>query len=178
MSCSPEEKSIVLQPDKGLNVETSESYTNLRSNFKLIGHRGGVVNTLNIENSLLALNEAIKRAYDMVEIDIHFTSDGLPVIHHNSDLSNLYGETTPIESLTMEKIQNIKTVNSGVLPYSLEEFAIASDGTIGFLLDFKGNGYSNFYYDICIDILKRNNISNVKIAWSKEAKNIFTKKRR
>ena len=150
---------------------------NLRSNFNIVGHRGGVVNESLVENSLLALNEALIRGYEMAEIDIRFTSDGIPILHHNSSLSDLYSnETTSIRSLTYKEVLDIKISNNGVLPYSLEEFAAASNGDIGFLLDFKGGSYQSAFYQKCIEILKKHNISNVKVAWSKDAKNYFYQK--
>lgn len=62
------------------------------------------------------------------------------------------------------------------MPHSLKEFASASKGTTGFLLDFKGGTYQSSYYGKCIEILKNNGIVDIKVAWSKAAKTYFYQK--
>lgn len=163
ISCA-EEDNNVLTPK-----EHEEFYE--RSEFKLIGHRGGVVSGNTKENSLDALNKAITNGYDMAEIDIRFSSDKIPIIHHNAYLNDLFpGEKNTISSLTFDEIEALKEQAGSLLPYSLEEFAELSNGDIGFLLDFKGDGYNKSEYLHCLDILNNYNISNLKVAWSKEAK--------
>ncbi|GAB4107899.1 hypothetical protein GCM10028791_03460 [Echinicola sediminis] len=51
--------------------------------YQLIAHRGGVVNEDLAENSMGALNEAIRRGYDMVEIDVRLTKDSVFITHHD-----------------------------------------------------------------------------------------------
>jgi len=157
--------------------EVNKPKNNSELTFNLIAHRGGVVTiSTNPENSLGALKEAINKEYKMVEIDIRSTLDGVPIIHHDSVLAHLNkGEVKLVSALKLNEIQNIKITNKELMPYTLEEFVKTSNGNIGFLLDFKGN-YPDEFYEKCIDILKVNNISNVKIAWSKKAKEIFSKK--
>lgn len=157
------------------DVIKSENINGL--NFNLIAHRGGIIiASTNSENSLEALNEAINRKYEMVEIDIRSTEDGIPIIHHDSILDNINKkEAKLISSLSFEEIQNVKNKNNSSLPYSLQEFAEISNGYIGFLLDFKDD-YADEFYEKCIEILRKNNIFNIKIAWSKKAKYFFNQR--
>jgi hypothetical protein len=157
-----------------LNSGKDESKNNGELTFNLIAHRGGIVDIPSLpENSLKALKEAINRSYKMVEIDIRSTLDGIPIIYHDSIIGDVNkGETRLMSSLTFEELQNIKERNNFLQPCTLEKFANTSNGEISFLLDFKGN-YSSDFYKKCMDILKENNIPNVKIAWSKRAKEFF-----
>ena len=149
---------------------------NLKSDFKIIGHRGGITGA-NPDNSLAALKGAIAKNYDMVEIDIRFTKDGIPILHHDESLSDLYNVTPhPISSLSFEEILKIKKDHGGLLPYTLDEFAIISEGKVGFLLDFKGEIYKDSYYENCYKTLIKHHIKTIKVAWSTSAKNYFHKK--
>jgi glycerophosphoryl diester phosphodiesterase len=59
--------------------------TGSRRNVERIGHRGAPRRYL--ENTLPAFTEALRLGADAVELDVHVTSDGLPVVHHDPDLS-------------------------------------------------------------------------------------------
>src|SRR5688572_16882286 len=53
--------------------------------YKLIAHRGGVVEDKNPENSPSAIEEAISRGYWMIEVDIRETKDGIAIAQHDPD---------------------------------------------------------------------------------------------
>ena len=164
-------------PVETTQEEQEEMVVNTRSEFNIIGHRGGVVNGNIIENSLKALETAMNKDYEQVEIDIRFTSDGIPIVHHDAHLKDLYDEeTTPIASLSFQEVQDIKSNHNGSLPYSFEEFAVASDGQIGFLLDFKDDNIPRSVYDSFLEILTQHGLQHSKVAWSKEAKDYFYQK--
>jgi glycerophosphoryl diester phosphodiesterase len=74
-----------------------------RSMPKIIAHRGA--NRLAPENTLPAIQKAIELGVDGVEFDVLLTSDGVPVITHNDDLSILthhrgYAHSTPFATLS------------------------------------------------------------------------------
>ena len=56
-----------------------------RRNVERIGHRGAPRRYL--ENTLPAFTEALRLGADAVELDVHITADGLPVVHHDPVLS-------------------------------------------------------------------------------------------
>ncbi len=56
-----------------------------------IAHRGGVVDSTNVENSLPALTAAIKNRYRMVEMDMRLTKDSVLIIQHDRDFKRYYG---------------------------------------------------------------------------------------
>lgn len=59
--------------------------TSSRRNVERIGHRGAPRRYL--ENTLPAFTEALRMGADAIELDVHVTADGLPVVHHDPVLS-------------------------------------------------------------------------------------------
>ena len=61
--------------------------------YFLIAHRGGVVDSARAENSLPALEEAARHGFNMVEVDLRVTKDGVLIINHDADLKNIMAST-------------------------------------------------------------------------------------
>ena len=59
--------------------------TSSRRNVERIGHRGAPRRYL--ENTTPAFQEALRLGADAVELDVHVSADGLPVVHHDPVLS-------------------------------------------------------------------------------------------
>jgi glycerophosphoryl diester phosphodiesterase len=59
--------------------------------LRLIAHRGGIVDDIHAENSRGSIEEAIKRGYWMIEVDVRATLDGEPVLQHDATLERFYG---------------------------------------------------------------------------------------
>lgn len=59
--------------------------TSTGRNVERIGHRGAPRRYL--ENTTPSFREALKLGADAIELDVHVTSDGLPVVHHDPVLS-------------------------------------------------------------------------------------------
>lgn len=73
----------------------------------IVGHRGA--RALYPENTVTALKEGMKCA-DFVEIDIHLTKDGIPVVMHDATLER----TTDGSGLVCEKtLQEIQQLDAG-----------------------------------------------------------------
>jgi glycerophosphoryl diester phosphodiesterase len=59
------------------------------------------------ENTLAAIRKAIEHKADYAEIDVHLTSDGVPVLIHDEDLQRLAGVARRPGELTLKEIQQI-----------------------------------------------------------------------
>src|SRR3954471_3606765 len=59
--------------------------TSSRMNVERIGHRGAPRRYL--ENTTPSFAEAVRQGADAIELDVHVTTDGLPVVHHDPVLS-------------------------------------------------------------------------------------------
>jgi glycerophosphoryl diester phosphodiesterase len=60
------------------------------------------------ENSLSAINEAIKDGADIVEIDVQLTSDNVPVLMHDETVDRTTNGTGKVSDFTLAEIQNLQ----------------------------------------------------------------------
>lgn len=58
--------------------------------MKIIGHRGA--RGLAPENTLAALQKGLEHHVDMLEFDLRVTKDGVPVLHHDAELTDPNGD--------------------------------------------------------------------------------------
>ncbi|WP_221391928.1 glycerophosphodiester phosphodiesterase family protein [Dyadobacter sp. NIV53] len=75
--------------------------------FKLIAHRGGVVDSASAENSLSALRRAVESGYYMVEIDLRVTKDNVLVTHHDRNLIRDFGVDANVSSVNWKEIKRL-----------------------------------------------------------------------
>jgi glycerophosphoryl diester phosphodiesterase len=76
------------------------------SNAKLVAHRGVHEKNLAKENSLEAFDLAVKNNIWAAELDIHFTSDNVPVVNHDPDGARLFGRPDiVIAAISFEKLR-------------------------------------------------------------------------
>ena len=80
---------------------SSEFY---RADLLIIAHRGGVVDSLHSENSIKALEEAIRRGYTHVEVDARITADGHVVCFHDEQLMEDTGIRGKISELPVDSV--------------------------------------------------------------------------
>jgi glycerophosphoryl diester phosphodiesterase len=59
------------------------------------------------ENTLAAIRAAIEQGADYAEIDVHLTSDGVPVLIHDEDLQRLAGIASRPGAMTLEAIRRV-----------------------------------------------------------------------
>jgi glycerophosphoryl diester phosphodiesterase len=86
---------------------------------KVIAHRGAWKNTGATENSIAALNHAVKMGCSGSEFDVHMSSDSVLFIHHDATINGLKIEETP-----SAKLREIKLENGEVFP-TLREYLTA-----------------------------------------------------
>jgi glycerophosphoryl diester phosphodiesterase len=123
--------------------------------YVLIAHRGGVVDSSKAENSLPALQAAIERGYQMVEVDLRITKDGVPIIHHDANFNRYYGVNKAVTSMTWEEISRLKSDlgGSGVLRF--EEVLQYCEGKIGLMIDNKIDGNDTTLFASIIAMMKK-----------------------
>jgi hypothetical protein len=105
--------------------------------IQLVAHRGGVVDETRIENNLPAIEEAIRRGYWMLEVDVRRTKDGHPIVHHDADFQRNYGDPRAVAELTWQEIQTLRSRSDDLRPLDFAEVAAACRGKIRLMLDIK-----------------------------------------
>ena len=125
---------------------------------RLIAHRGGVVDERRIENSLPAIEEAVRRGYYMLEVDIRESKDGHLVVHHDPDFRRFYGDDRKVADLTWGEIKEIRSHIGKVRPLEFAEFAAACEGKIELMLDTKEPDHSIAFFEEMERILRKHGL--------------------
>lgn len=106
----------------------------------VVAHRGGAA--LGPENTLLAIERGIASGADMVEIDIHQTSDGKVVVCHDESIDRTTNGRGLIRDLTFEEIRGFNIVDKDgnvtdqKIP-TLDEVLDLIDGKVKLLVEIK-----------------------------------------
>jgi glycerophosphoryl diester phosphodiesterase len=85
----------------------------------IIAHRGASGDAL--ENSLAAFRRAVTLGADAVELDIHATTDGAFVVHHDDGIPGI----GPIAELTLAQVRRHRLANGELVPTLEEAFEAA-----------------------------------------------------
>lgn len=114
--------------------------------YKLIAHRGGVVDAEHPENSPGSIEAAIERGYWMLEVDIRRTADGEPILQHDANFKRFYGNPGNVVDMTWKEIGKLRAKPGGYGPIHFEEACRMCSGKIRLMLDIKSEEYpENFY---------------------------------
>lgn len=81
----------------------------MMSGRSIIGHRGGA--GMGTENSLTCLKLGIESGADMIEIDIHQSSDGTIVVCHDPTVNRTTDGKGTIAKMTYQEISRLRIVN-------------------------------------------------------------------
>lgn len=84
--------------------------------MKIIAHRGASQEAP--ENTLSAFERALELGADWIELDVHMTHDGIPVVIHDSTIAweEDPSERYAIQSLTLEELQEFDLENGEIVP--------------------------------------------------------------
>lgn len=106
-------------------------------NVLVIAHRGAYSDAL--ENSMEGFKRAIELKADYIELDIHKTLDGIPVIMHDTNTIRMTGKNGIIKSTTIKELKQLKLHNGEKIP-TLQEVIQVAKGKIKLLCELKGKG--------------------------------------
>ena len=109
-----------------------------------ISHQGG--NKVYPDQSMLAFNNSIRLGIQVLELDVHRTSDSILVIHHDASIDRLTNKTGIIKEMTWGELQSVDgaynwTINGEDYPYRGKGVKILS-------LEQLFDQYPNQLYDI------------------------------
>ena len=79
----------------------------LRPPVMRIAHRGASGEGLAPENTLAAFGKALEIGVDLVEIDIHLTADGHPVVIHDRTVDRTTDGSGAVDTLTLAEIKKL-----------------------------------------------------------------------
>ncbi|MDO4276508.1 MAG: glycerophosphodiester phosphodiesterase family protein [Eubacteriales bacterium] len=162
-------------------IGTQMFYPN-SSRVEVVAHRGGAV--FGPENTVAALNNAIKDGADMAEIDVQQLKDGTLVILHDTNFKRTTGVNLNVWDA---EYQQVKTMDAGKyfspeylgepVP-TLEQMLKAAKGKIDLMIELKATGYEkNLVEDTLAliekyDMEKQCNIASLDFELLKQVKEL------
>ncbi|WP_291320178.1 glycerophosphodiester phosphodiesterase family protein [Desulfonatronospira sp.] len=81
------------------------SFFDFQDQVHISAHRGSSMQAP--ENTIPAIEQAIKDGADYVEIDVRRTADGVPVLLHDRDLRRVAGTSVPVWELDLKEVQRL-----------------------------------------------------------------------
>nr|WP_301005348.1 glycerophosphodiester phosphodiesterase family protein [Lunatimonas sp.] len=142
----------------------------------MIAHRGGVVGPDAPENSLAALETAIERGYQMVEIDLRLTKDSVLITQHDAHFRRYFNVDRLVSEMTWEEIRQLEHP-SGYRVLRLEEALAVCAGSIDVMLDNKISGFDEGIFREVVDLLDTYSLrKNALMIGSSESTEFFTGK--
>lgn len=114
-----------------------------------------MVDSIKAENSLPALQAAIERGYQMVEIDMRLTKDSIFIINHDADFKKYYGIDKPVNEMYWKDISLLKNKTNDSRAIKLEDVFKYCSSKIAVMIDNKINGNDTILYQKVITLLKK-----------------------
>ena len=78
----------------------------------LIAHRGGIITSGSHECSSTAIRLAAASHYDMVELDVQRSRDGIPIVFHDATLEKACGKPGAVKDYTASELVSTPYLNS------------------------------------------------------------------
>lgn len=145
---------------------------NIKYDIKITAHRGS--SKYAPENTLAAIDVAIKNGSDFAEVDIQETKDGEIVILHDENLSRTTGLDKNIWEVTLDEI---KELDAGIwfnekfkgsrIP-TLEELIDYSKNKIKLNIEIKTNGHEKTLIPKLINLIKEKDIIDSCVVTSRD----------
>lgn len=106
-----------------------------RGALLIAAHRAGHLDAP--ENSLAAIDEAVREGADIVEIDVKVSADGVPFLMHDQTVTRTTGGAGEAESLTYAQLRRLRLEDSSEPPPTLVEALRKTCGRVLVDLDLK-----------------------------------------
>jgi glycerophosphoryl diester phosphodiesterase len=110
-------------------------------------HRGGAA--VGDENTASAFARAVDLGYRYVETDVHATSDGVPVVFHDPDLTRMAGDKRRVRDVRWADLATLRVAGDAVVP-RLDDM-LGAWPQVRFNIDIK----SDQALDPALDVVRR-----------------------
>lgn len=142
-------------------------------NVKVTAHRAGSARAP--ENTMAALDLAIRDGADYVEIDVQTTRDGEVILLHDADFMRVANHPGRVWDMTLAEIRELDVgrwfgpMHVGERAPTLEEFARAAKGRVRLNVELKYNRRDPDLARATLEILKRAGVLETSLITSLEA---------
>jgi len=123
-----------------------------------IAHRGGVVSTQFAENSPASLDEAARRDYWMIEVDVRESKDGKLVVQHDPDFERFYGAKRLVADMNWEEISKLRAKPGGTAPMTFRDLCRRAKGKLRLMIDTKEPSHGEAFYQEMESAMRENGL--------------------
>lgn len=147
-----------------VNLDNPDVFSNMAQNggvyndYKLIAHRGGIVEGKYNEFDPSSIQAAIDQGYFMLEIDVRETKDNVLIVNHDSNFSRYFNDPRKVNELLWEEVRAIKSVNGNYNPPLFEDVAKMCSGKVKMMIDVKVDDPSFDFYRRLEEIMEKYNL--------------------
>jgi hypothetical protein len=149
------------------------------SPVRLIAHRGGVVSEQFAENSPASLEEAVKRGYWMIEVDVRESKDGVLVVQHDPDFDRFYGVKRKVADMRWDEIARLRAKPGDSRPMTFRELCERAKGRLQLMVDTKEPSHPEAFYREMENAMRANGLlDNAYFIGTEESRRWFRGKAR
>lgn len=167
----------------GLGLLLTQTYVygqfeyKLDPQYKLIAHRGGVVDEKTPENSIDALKKAVKIGYWMVEVDMRLTKDSIFITQHDNTFKRYFGVDRKVSDMEWLEIKKLRT-QTGSKVLDLESvLKFCAKNNLNVMIDNKVRGNDTALFTKVVKMLDKYNLrKNALMIGTEESTEFFTGK--
>jgi len=170
-SCSS--KNTIDGQEKAGKKNTIETSNGSFAGYKLIAHRGGIVEGIFNECDPRSIQAAIDSGYYMLEVDVRESKNGVLFVHHDEDFMRFFDNKHSADDLTWDEIQDLRSNKGDYHPLSFEKVAQLCAGKIKMMIDVKSKPPSPKYFESLGNIMEKYNLLIGSYFINKDAQKYF-----
>ena len=111
----------------------------------IYAHRGASAN--HPENTLRAFRQALAAGVDGIELDVHTTAEGIPVVIHDRDISRTTGGTGYVDQIPLARLETLDAGEGERVPTLAEVLALVG-GSAHLDIEIKGSNVERAVLDV------------------------------
>lgn len=144
-----------------INLDNPDVFANMVKNngvytgYKLIAHRGGIVEGKYNEFDPASIQAAIDQGYYMLEVDVHDTKDGVLILNHDRNFTRYYHDPRLVDEMTWDEVKNLRAEGGNYHPLSFEEFAGMYSGKVKLMIDVKEKDPTPTFYQKLGELMEK-----------------------
>ena len=112
---------------------------------RIYAHRGA--SAIHPENTLRAFRHALAIGVDGIELDVHATADGIPVIIHDRDVRRTTDGAGYVDAIPLARLQTFDAGDGERVPTLAEVLALVGDAAL-LDVEIKGTGIERAVLDV------------------------------
>ncbi|UOB17266.1 glycerophosphodiester phosphodiesterase family protein [Abyssalbus ytuae] len=169
-------QSILLKNVDMVQVDNPDIFNSMMKNsgyfqqYKLIAHRGGIVEDKYNEFDPRSIQAAIDAGYYMLEIDVRESKDSVLIVNHDDNFKRFFNSDQKVRDMTWEEIKKLKSEKGNYHPLSFEEVAKMCAGKIKMMIDIKPQKPSPSFYKKLESIMEKYDLLKDSYFIDKEAR--------